>query len=100
MRHRFDEEIKAKVVLEALREEKTLQELAEEYEVHPNQISTWKKQLLSNAPALFLRKNMRDEELQTLRKKEQVPYIQLRQSKYVNEWLKKDWQLHGKDYEP
>jgi len=38
-RRRFDEAFKAKVALEALKEEKTLQELAEEYEVHPNQIS-------------------------------------------------------------
>ena len=56
-RRRFDETFKAKVALEALKEEKPLQELAGEYEVHPNQISTWKKQLLEGASTLFERKN-------------------------------------------
>jgi len=54
-RRRSDEE--AKVALEALTKEKTLQELAEEYKVHPNQISAWKKQLLSGASGIFEPKN-------------------------------------------
>jgi len=39
MRKRFDEQFKATVALEAVKEEQTLQELAEKYQVHPNQIS-------------------------------------------------------------
>ncbi len=42
VRRKFDEEFKVKVALEALKEEKTLQEIAEEYEFHPNQISAWR----------------------------------------------------------
>jgi len=49
----FTDKFKAKVALEAVKGMKTLAELATEYQVHPNQISDWKKQLLANAPELF-----------------------------------------------
>src|SRR3972149_4356445 len=52
-RRRFSAEFKARVVREALKEQKTLAELAAEYEVHPNQIAQWKKQLLDSLPGLF-----------------------------------------------
>lgn len=44
---------KAKVALAAVKGEKTLAELAQQYDVHPNQITTWKNQLLDGAAGVF-----------------------------------------------
>lgn len=44
---------KAKVALAAVKGEKTLSDLAQQYDVHPNQITTWKNQLLEGAAGVF-----------------------------------------------
>lgn len=49
----FAPEEKAKIVIEVLREEKTLNEIAAEHEIHPNQLSRWKAEFMSNAGRAF-----------------------------------------------
>jgi transposase len=52
-RRRLDGALKAKVALEALGNEATVAELAAKYQLHPNQIYAWKKQLLDGAAMVF-----------------------------------------------
>jgi transposase len=52
-RKTYSSGFKTKVVLEALQERETIQEIGKKYDLHPNQISTWKTQFLSNANSVF-----------------------------------------------
>lgn len=52
-RRRFTADFKAKIALEALRGDKTIQEIASTYKVHPNQVSTWKRQAMDGLGEVF-----------------------------------------------
>ncbi len=52
-RRRITAEFKARVALEALRGDKTIQELAAKHKVHPNQVSTWKRQAVDGLGEVF-----------------------------------------------
>jgi transposase len=52
-RKQYNSAFKAKLALEAIKGEKTIAELASQYEVHPNQIHQWKKALLEGASGIF-----------------------------------------------
>jgi putative transposase len=56
-RRNFNSEFKAKVALDALRGEQTTAELAKKYDVHPNMITAWKKELLDRAGEVFEKGN-------------------------------------------
>ncbi len=52
-RRRFSGDFKAKVALEALRGDKTIQEIATRHKIHPNQVSTWKQRAVEGMKEVF-----------------------------------------------
>jgi transposase len=86
-RRRFTQEFKAKVALAAVRGEKTASELASQFGVHANQITTWKKRLLEGAAELFGDGRKRSPEESSA--KEQELFEQIGRLKMEVEWLKK-----------
>ncbi|NGZ89259.1 transposase [Psychroflexus maritimus] len=56
-RRKFTSEFKTKVALEALKERYSLSELAERFELHPNQISQWKQEFLEKSKDVFDKKS-------------------------------------------
>jgi transposase-like protein len=62
-RKSYTPEFKAKVVLELLREEKSVSQIASEYEVHPNLLSRWKAEAIERMPELFDKRTSETEKL-------------------------------------
>jgi transposase-like protein len=93
-RKRYSSEEKTRVALEAIRGQKTLNELAAEYGVHPSQITQWKKQALDEIPNAFsagrVRREKSEEELVA------ALYQEIGQLKVELDWLKKSQQAPWK----
>ena len=91
LRRSHDATFKAKVALEALKEEKTLAQLSSEYQVHANQIRQWRKQLLDELPQVFSDRRQKTEQ----EKADLIAelYRQIGQLKVEADWLKKKSQM-------
>ncbi|MEJ7738739.1 MAG: transposase [Chitinophagaceae bacterium] len=88
-RRKFTSEFKKKVVLEALKERNTIQELAAKHDIHPQQITDWKKHFLENSESAFGRAG--SDESKSLEKEKLIEqlYAQIGQLKVENDFLKK-----------
>jgi transposase len=71
-RRKIDAALKAKIALESLREQATMADLAQRYQVHPNQVYAWKKQLQEHAARAFDAKLGQEAEAQTAREIERL----------------------------
>jgi putative transposase len=86
-RKHYSGDFKAKVALEAIKGQYTVNEIASRFQVHPNLVAQWKKQALAQLPELFsdgrARSSRDDEQLQARL------YQQIGQLKVELDWLKK-----------
>ncbi len=83
----YGAEFKAKVALEAIRGQKTVNEIASAMGVHPNQVTAWKKQALEELPQIFSNGRARTEKAEAELKA--ALYQQIGQLKVELDWLKK-----------
>ena len=86
-RRQFSSQFKFTVALEAAKGLKKINQIASEYNLHPNQVSTWKKQLLAEGPAVFGNGTTQDLHEQAARETEL--YEQIGRLKMELEWLNK-----------
>jgi len=87
-RRKFTSEFKSKVALEALREQDPIHEIAKRHQLHPTQVTQWKKELLSNASSVFDNGQDKDAEMQLQKKKQDRLYKQIGQLKMDVDFLK------------
>jgi transposase-like protein len=87
-RRKFSGDFKAKVVLEALKERSTMEELARKYELHPTQINTWKKEASAKLAIAFETEGAVSNTEQQEDQLEKL-YAQIGQLKVENDFLKK-----------
>ena len=86
-RRKLSAAFKAKVALAAIQGHKTVNEIATEFDVHPTQVSAWKKKLLESSTAAFTRKNEKREE--DFDAERDNLFRQIGQLKVEVDWLRK-----------
>jgi len=86
-RNVYSGKFKSKVALAAIENRKTVAELASDYQIHPNQVSSWKSQLIKGSEDIFSDKRKK-ESMDTSQLIEEL-YRQIGQLKVELDWLKK-----------
>ena len=86
----YSSEFKSKLVLEVLRGEHTLSEIASENEVHPNMLTRWKTEAMKNFSQLFEKEPSKTKQMQkNYENKIDELYKQIGKLTTQNEWMKK-----------
>lgn len=92
MRKKIDPAIKAKAALEAIKGELTLAEIAAKYQVHPNMVTNWKRELLDSAAGIFNHAKDRKAAAE-VQEKIDVLHKAIGEITMENDWLKKKLDL-------
>lgn len=88
-RRQFGPELKKRIAIEAIREQRTINEIANEHQVHPAQIRKWKKELLDGAASIFDDPRRRESDLKRQEQQESLLQQKVGQLVIENDWLKK-----------
>jgi transposase len=88
-RRTISAELKKKIAVEAIKEQRTINEIASEYQVHPVQVSKWKKELLEGAILIFQKDRTRKNERREKEEREATLEQKIGKLSIENDWLKK-----------
>lgn len=94
----FDSKFKAKVALEAIKEEKTIAEIAVMFDVLPRSVAGWKKEFLDNMELVFNKEKAVQKYKEELKEKDREQdqlYRQIGKLTTENEWMKKKSEEYG-----
>jgi len=89
IRRKFSSAFKSEVALEAIKGIKTISEISQHYELHPVQVTQWKKEFLAHSSEVFEGDERRKEELERLHKERDELFRQIGELRVENEWYKK-----------
>jgi transposase len=89
----YSDKQKAQVALDAVRGQKTLNQISSHYQIHPTQINRWKTMLLEGLPGLFARNDKKDKVIAEKEKRIEDLYRIIGQRDTELEWLKKKFQI-------
>ncbi len=88
-RKQYSAALKAKIVIDALRETKTVAELGAEHQIHPNLITKWKRDALDGMPSFFERGRQHDQKEEEQQQKIEELYQEIGRLTTQVSWLKK-----------
>jgi transposase-like protein len=86
-RKQYSADLKAKIAVEAVKGQRTIQEIASQYGIHPSQVTQWKKQLVESAAEIF--SNGRDHATEADEQMKAELYQQVGKLQGELDWLKK-----------
>lgn len=96
-RRKFSADFKSKVAIDALREQLPIYEIAKKYQVHPSQVTDWKKALIGGAGEVFESSKAKTDQKQLQKRKEDRLFRQIGQLQTEVDFLKESCEILGID---